>query len=157
MYKSYLRSLFALATSFLLLTGCATITTGTTQIVTVVTEKDVTGASCELLDQAGGTWRVSSTPGEVKVNKGDGPMTVVCHKEGYVDGSILVDEDVTGAAYGNIILGGVIGVAIDAASGAAQRYPDVLNVWMEPEHWGSLEERIAWLKLKRKSYQRSAD
>jgi hypothetical protein len=135
------------------MTGCATVTTGTGQTVNVITERDVTGANCDLVDQAGGKWHVSSTPGEVEVNKGDGPMTVVCHKEGYLDGSVMVDEDVTGATYGNILLGGAIGIAVDAASGAAQHYPDVITVWMEPEHWDSLEERIAWLKEKRASRQ----
>jgi len=137
--------------TLLWLQGCATVTTGTGQTITVITEKDIEGASCELADQAGRVWHVTSTPGEVTVNKGDGPMTVVCHKQGYRDGSVLVDEDVTGAAYGNILLGGAIGVAVDAASGAAQHYPDVIIVWIEPAHWASLEARIEWLREKRDS------
>lgn len=135
------------------LQGCATVTTGTGQTITIITERDVEGASCELVDQAFGVWHLDSTPGEVTVNKGDGPMTIVCRKPGYRDGSVLVDEDVTGATYGNILVGGGIGAAVDAASGAAQHYPDRVIIWMEPVHWESLEARIEWLKAKRASTQ----
>lgn len=133
----------------LALPGCATVATGTGQTVTVITQKDVTGARCKLTDQAGGVWYISSTPGSVTVAKGDGPMTVVCSKPGYRDGSVLVDEDVVGATYGNILIGGVIGVAVDAASGAAQAYPPRIDVWLEPAKWDSMEDRIEWLKEKR--------
>lgn len=144
---------FAVST-LLFLQGCATVSAGTGQTVTVVTQKGIEGASCKLTDQVGSVWHVSATPGTVTVNKGDGPMSVVCSKPGYRDGSVLVDEDVAGATYGNILVGGVIGVAVDAASGAAQRYPDVIEVWMEPAHWESLEARIEWLMQKRASLQK---
>ncbi len=135
--------------AMLLLQSCATVTTGTGQTITVVTERDVQGANCVLTDQENGEWKLTTTPGDVTVTKGGGPMTVVCRKEGYRDGSVLVDEDVVGATYGNILIGGVIGIAIDAASGASQNYPEVITIWMKPVRWESLEERIEWLRQKR--------
>ena len=128
--------------------GCATITTGTSQSVTVVTEKDVSGASCELADRKGGKWYVNATPGTVSVRKGDGPMSIVCNKEGFKTASIMVEESVSGATLGNVLIGGGIGIFIDAMSGSAQRYPDEIIVWMKPENWLSEEEKVAWEEAK---------
>jgi hypothetical protein len=130
------------------ISSCATITTGTTQTITVTTEKDVHDAHCELTDKKGGQWHVPSTPGTASVRKGDGPMSVVCKKEGYKPAVLSVDETIVGATFGNIILGGGIGILVDAASGAAQQYPDNVIMWMEPEEWSSVEEKLAWQKDK---------
>jgi len=77
-------------------------------------------------------------PGSASVRKGDGPMSIVCKKDGYKPAVMSVDETITGATFGNIILGGGIGVLVDAASGTAQEYPDTVTVWMEPKQWGSV-------------------
>ncbi|MEX2318399.1 MAG: hypothetical protein WD626_01005, partial [Bauldia sp.] len=58
-------------------------------------------------------------------------VTVNCTKECFRDGVGLVDTTIEAAAAGNIILGGVIGVGIDAASGAAHKYTPQVNVPME--------------------------
>jgi len=126
------------------LSGCATLVKGTDQQLTLNTEKGLEGATCELTDTKGGKWHVNDTPTTVTVQKGDGPMTVICRKEGHKTTTVVVDETVAGATFGNIILGGGIGILIDAASGAAQRYPDQITVWMEPLEWESEEERVAW-------------
>ena len=106
------------------------------------------GAKCELKDTKGGQWYISDTPGTVSVRKGDGPMSVTCTKEGHKTATLTVDEAVAGATLGNIILGGGIGIFIDAMSGAGQQYPDKIIVWMEPEEWRSEDERLEWLKAK---------
>lgn len=136
--------------------GCATITTGTTQSITVITEKDVAGAKCELTDSKGGQWYVNSTPGTVSVHKGDGPMTVICRKDGFKPATLLVEESVAGATLGNIIIGGGIGIFIDAMSGSAQRYPDKIIVWVEPDHWDSDAARDKWLTAKKEYEEKVA-
>lgn len=128
--------------------GCATITTGTSQSITISTEKNVTGAKCELTDTKGGQWYVNNTPGTVSVHKGDGPMTVICRKDGYKPATLIVEESVAGATLGNILIGGGIGIFIDAMSGSAQRYPDQIIVWVEPEQWDSEQARMEWFKEK---------
>ena len=130
------------------LTGCATITTGTDQSVTVMTEKNVSSANCELTDSKDGKWFVNNTPGTIPVRKGDGPMTVTCKKEGYLDTTTSVEETIVGATLGNILIGGGIGIIIDATSGAAQRYPDQIIVWMEPEEWESATAKQEWEQEK---------
>lgn len=128
--------------------GCATIVSGSSQSLTVTTEKGVEDASCELTDAKGGKWYVPSTPGFVTVRKGDGPMTAICKKDGYRVGKAMVDETLAGATLGNVLLGGGIGILVDATSGAAQEYPNEVIVWMEPLEWKSEKERIVWFEEK---------
>lgn len=130
------------------LSGCATITSGTSQAVNIVTEKDVQEAKCELTDKKGGKWFVPSTPGSATVRKGDGPLSIICKKNGYKTAKLMVDETLVPATFGNIILGGGIGILVDAASGAAQQYPDQILVWMEPEDFKTEQEKDVWLKEK---------
>lgn len=126
------------------ISGCATLVKGSDQELTLTTEKSVAGAECELTDAKGEKWHAADTPAIVTVKKGNGPMTVICKKEGYKTTTAVIEETVAGATFGNIILGGGIGVLVDAASGAAQHYPQQITVWMEPLEWKSEEERIAW-------------
>lgn len=126
-----------------LLTGCATIVSGTQQNVFVDTPH-VNGAECKLTDSKNGSWYLPGTPGSVSVVKGNGPMNIVCTKTGYEKSVVSVEESVTGATFGNIILGGGIGIFVDAASGAAQNYPDKVIVWMKPKNWASAAARKDW-------------
>ncbi len=132
----------------LILSACSTIVSGTQQSIFIDTPK-VDGAKCRLTDSKTGTWYLPVTPGSISVLKGDGPMNVVCTKDGYESETVSVDETLAGATLGNIILGGGVGFLIDAASGAAQKYPDKITVWMKPKKWTNKEEQKAWYADKR--------
>ena len=138
----------ALIAACITITGCASVTTGTTQSLSVETEHEVTGARCELTDSNASKWHIPDTPGTVEVKKGDGPMTIICSKEGYETAELVVEESFAGATLGNILLGGGIGVIIDASTGAAQKYPEQVIIWMKPEVWESDEQRIEWEQAK---------
>ncbi|MCX7631531.1 MAG: hypothetical protein N2038_14985 [Geminicoccaceae bacterium] len=131
------------ALASLLLAGCATVVSGTSQTVFVETP-GVEGASCRLTDSNQGSWYLPRTPGAVTVQKGAGPMNVVCEKQGYETTVVTVEEQLAPATLGNIILGGGIGLFVDAASGAAERYPDKIVVWMKPLSFASPEQEAAW-------------
>jgi len=112
-----------------LTTGCASITGGTSQTVSVQTKQDSTdiaGASCELKSDKG-TYHVT-TPGQVTVHRSYGDLQVTCSKEGQPDAVATVQSSTKGAAYGNILLGGGIGLGVDMASGAAYAYPDIITL-----------------------------
>lgn len=141
-----LKSLLPL-TLCVLAAGCSTITTGTSQPITITTAK-VTGAKCELVDSKNGRWVVGDTPGTMEITKGDGPLTVSCSKSGYKTTKIIVEEYFAGATLGNVILGGGIGIIVDAASGAAQEYPDEVLVWMEPNTFKSKAAKKEWFAEK---------
>ena len=117
--------------AILMLSACASVTKGTEQVVQVETP-GVAGASCKLKDTKFREWTVESTPGSALVQKGDGPMDVVCKKTGYHPGTLIVPESFEAMTIGNVLIGGVVGIAIDAASGAAQKYPDLIKVQMNP-------------------------
>lgn len=141
------------AVSLILLTGCATVVSGTQQNVFIDTPH-VSGASCKLTDSKNGTWFLESAPGSVSVHKGNGPLNIVCTKAAYERGVVSVEEGFSGATLGNIILGGGIGIFIDAASGAAQKYPDKIIVWMKPDRFPSEAARKSW-EDERAEYERA--
>lgn len=123
----YMRML-VLAGLGLALSGCATIIEGTTQSVSV-TSTPATGAKCKL--QSGeGVWYVT-TPGSVTIHKTKTTLDVSCSKDGFADASKAVRPHFNGATLGNIILGGLIGVGVDAATGADFNYPQAIDVPMK--------------------------
>ena len=132
-----------------LISSCATITTGTDQRIKVVTEKDIIGASCTLVDSKGNRSFIPRTPGTTYMTRGNAPLIITCTKPGYKTTTLEIDEDVAGATMGNIILGGGIGIIFDASSGAAQRYPDKVVIWMEPEEWSDENSKSQWEEERR--------
>ena len=120
-------SLFAL----LLAPACSTITTGTTQAVTVTT--DPPGAACHLQRNGQTVGIVNPTPGSVTVGKSTRDMQVTCTRAGSLQGSGTLAAEFQPATLGNIILGGVVGIVVDAASGAMGTYPPVVAVVLPPD------------------------
>lgn len=130
------------------LSNCATIVSGTSQGVFIETPK-VENASCDLKDQEGAVYHLAKSPGNVTVQKGNGPLTIICGKHGYENGTTLVESDFSDIAFGNILMpGGSIGILIDAITGAAQQYPDNITVWMKPFKWTSQAEKTDWYKQR---------
>jgi len=111
--------------------GCASITTSTTQTVSVQTQQkgtQVVGANCTLQNNKG-TWTVT-TPGSVVVHKSYGDMTATCNKDGMDPGSGVFQSSSNAGVWGNILAGGIIGYAVDANNGAGFSYPSTLSIEM---------------------------
>jgi len=113
-----------------LLGACATITKGTSQVVAVDTP-GVPGATCTIQTQSGP--QVVVTPASVNLSKGSNALPIQCTKECYVTGSSIIPSGTEAMAAGNVLLGGVIGLGVDAASGAMNKYPDIVTVAMMPD------------------------
>lgn len=116
-----------------LATGCATITGGPTQEMTVqargADEKEVTGALCVLKNERG-SWNVT-TPGKTTVKRSNERMEVTCTKSDAPQGSLSVESATRLAMMANIILpGGTAMAMMDHASGAAYEYPEAITVIM---------------------------
>ena len=112
--------------------GCATIVEGSDQILTVSTEP--AGAECELRRNGEVIGVVNQTPGSVTVDKSQYEITVSCQLEGYEEAVGTVEPEFEGMTAGNILLGGIIGIGVDAASGAMHEYePNVTVVLQEVE------------------------
>jgi hypothetical protein len=113
-------AVFAIATATLVGVGCATITKGTTQPVAITTP-GVTGAQCTLKSAAIGS-KVVSSPATIVLEKSQESIAVVCKKECFQDGTGIISSNTEAMAAGNLIAGGIIGLGIDAASGAMNKY-----------------------------------
>ena len=112
---------------FSLLSGCATIVSGTSQRVSVTTAP-VSGAMCSLTNPEG-TWYIS-TPSSVVSHKSVSFLDIECKKAGYYDGKATIKSRVKPAFFGNALFGGGIGLGIDAYDGAGFSYPTNIQVPM---------------------------
>ena len=113
----------------MLVSGCATVTTGQNQSVSVETRAkgtSVAGAACRLQNDKG-TWFVT-TPGSVTVNRAYGDLAIHCTHEKFPPGTMIVKSSTKPMAFGNILLGGVIGAGVDVATGSAYDYPTLISL-----------------------------
>lgn len=124
--KTFTSTLFIASVGFSvsLLSGCASIVSGTNQSISVVTPP-TTGAMCSLSNNKG-NWFINKTPGSVTVHQSYNDLNVSCNKKGYLPASQKVKSKTKAMAFGNAIFGGVIGAGVDVASGAAYKYPPVV-------------------------------
>ncbi|MBD8529601.1 MULTISPECIES: hypothetical protein [unclassified Massilia] len=131
--ENIVRTACVLATTALLasLTGCASIVSGTNQVVSVETISPagkLDGATCKLQNDKGVYY--VTTPGTVTVHRAYGDMNVTCDKAGMGSGVASFKSSTKGMMAGNLLFGGVIGAGVDAASGAAYDYPALLQIMM---------------------------
>ena len=110
--------------------GCATLTKGTTQPVALNTP-GAAGAQCTLNSQAIGT-KVVTTPATITLDKSQESITVLCKKECFQDGSTIIASNTETMAAGNLLVGGVVGLGVDAVSGAMNKYNADNQVAMVP-------------------------
>jgi hypothetical protein len=122
--------LFWLVAFCALLCGCATITKGTTQTIAVDTP-GVPGAVCTIETQSGP--RGVTTPGNVTLDKSSSPLPITCTKQCYLNGSNIIPSGTEAMAAGNVVFGGLVGLGVDAATGAMNKYPDMITVSMSPD------------------------
>jgi hypothetical protein len=115
--------------AFLALGGCASIVRGTSQSV-AITSPPVTGATCTL-SSSEGNWQVT-TPGSVTVERSSQDMQVRCEKDGYQPAVAVLPSNFEGWTVGNLVFGGIIGLGVDAATGAMHQYPKSFQVPMVP-------------------------
>ena len=126
----------------LLLGACATVTKGTDQTVAVIT--DPPGSACELSREGNTIAVINPTPGSVSLEKDKDTVIVRCEKAGHFDGMETLASSFQGMTFGNVIFGGVIGVGVDAASGAMHHYPPNVTVVLPPRRFVSAEARDAF-------------
>src|SRR5262245_1170423 len=97
----------------ILCSGCATVTRGATQSVSVDAPQ---GAVCTLTPPAIGT-RTITAPNTLVVEKGADNIAVHCKRACYRDGHGEIPSTIEEMTAGNVLIGGVIGLGVDIASG----------------------------------------
>ena len=107
----------------IILSGCASITESKNQSMSVTTG-DVKGAMCTLANSKGSYY--VTTPGSVMVRNACDQLSISCTKEGYVPANPAagtVQDKAKNMAWGNLVFGGIIGLAVDRTTGAGCQYP----------------------------------
>ncbi|HSY26544.1 MAG TPA: hypothetical protein VK832_03490 [Burkholderiaceae bacterium] len=115
----------------LLLSGCASIVNGTNQVVSIDAKNNgqaVGGVLCRL-ENGKGVFFVTA-PGTVTIHRAYEDLLIRCEKENLQPGTARVKSYTKATAYGNILLGGVIGAAVDVSNGSAYDYPSVISIVM---------------------------
>lgn len=109
--------------------GCATVTTGTTQPINI--DSDPQAAECTLTRE-GNVLGTVTTPAPLTIKRHASTIHVVCRKPGYEDGRSVMNSRFESASAGNFLVGGIIGVMVDASSGANSRYESNVMVRLTP-------------------------
>lgn len=125
--KSKFLALALAALAAFQLSACASIVKGSSASVAVTTPP-VQGANCALSSPEG-TWQLTS-PASITIPRSKHDIQVRCTKEGYQEAVAVIPSSFEGWTLGNIILGGVVGVVVDASTGAMNDYPNAFQVPM---------------------------
>ena len=98
----------------LLISSCATILNSGDQTVRINSnlpaEVQITNAKGELVS-------TMTAPGSVSLSKQDAPYEVVVSAQGYSTQTVVLDSKTTGSFWGNLIIGGGIGMIVDYING----------------------------------------
>ena len=129
--KSLVLRTVALALATTGLGGCASILSGTTQEVYVNTNPPA--ASCKLTREGKQIGSVNPTPAAAKIEKTKKDITITCNKDGYQTATYIDHSGTAGAFWGNVIAGGVIGMGVDSATGADNKYESPVNITLVPQ------------------------
>lgn len=134
----------------LLLGGCATLATSSSQTVTLTTEP--AGAACTFKREGKVVGIVNPTPGSLTVSKSHSALDVACVKEGYVDAAGTVGSKFQAMTFGNILFGGIIGIAVDAASGATAEYEPTITIRLTPSEFADAAARDVFFAQQRDTF-----
>lgn len=108
----------------------STIVKGTDQQVSVNTP-GVNGAMCQLQSPAIGT-RTVQPPANIILPKSKHNVAVTCQAQCYAKGVGTLASHTEMMTAGNVLFGGLIGLGVDAASGAMNKYDPGVEVVMTP-------------------------
>lgn len=125
-----LKYLFLLA--MVAATGCATVIEGGDQTVNVSTTgcEEHGVIQCSAVNDDGSSQLTA--PASVSVDKDMDDLTISCRsKDKVAYGEVIVESSYEAWNAGNLLLGGVIGVGVDAATGAMWNYPSSIIVPMK--------------------------
>jgi hypothetical protein len=125
----------------LLVSGCATVLSGTSQKVNVTTLPP--GAACTMTRDGTVLGSIAATPGTLEIGKGSGYLRLTCTKQGYLDAEVTAVSHYNTSTLWNHAGFGIIGLGVDSASGAMYHYVPDVRVQMIDEEFDSEASRDA--------------
>lgn len=139
MSKTLIRPVSTIA--LVLVTGCASIVSGTKQKIKIASTPTDSNISITQFDtNLESPFWSGKTPATVKVNRKKSYLVKIT-REGYQPAEISIQyKSMNGWVWGNIVFGGIIGAVIDTVDGAAYKLgPDDINVQLVREKIGGLD------------------
>lgn len=122
------------------LTSCASLFSGSKGKITIDNARPVTEPVTLTVDNQ--TYHHVEFPKEVKVKRGFKPSKITAKANGYEDGEATVDKKFNATTLWNIVLGGIPGMAIDAATGAIMK-PDAKHYTLNMQPKNYVERDVA--------------
>lgn len=107
------------------LSGCASIVSGSSQNINLSTNPPAS-VICDVKNERG-EWKVSPIPGSLLLKRSKSPLSIKCEGAGYY-GEYSKGGELEGWTVGNILFGGIVGLVIDAGTGAMFSYDDAIVV-----------------------------
>jgi len=128
------KKIVCLIAMLFVLSGCATVFSGTTQNINVMaidseTNEPIKGVKCTVRDGDGMVHVVMGNPGTFVINKGQGALTPICKKDDYTQISYGVGENFNAITLINVLFWP--GFIVDIATGAMKKYPSHMTIMME--------------------------
>lgn len=124
-----MKSIYLAASAALLFSGCASVVNDTTHPVRVETKTEagvlVPGADCTLTNDKASTTVKSGDIANVRRSNAD--LVITCKLSTNSEAAAKATSRVNGGMFGNILLGGGVGMVIDHNRGTAYTYP----TWMQ--------------------------
>lgn len=117
--KPYLYSLCILP-----IAACASIVEGSSQSINLQTNPPLQ-ANCRLSNERG-VWQTQA-PAMVQVKRSKSDLNVDC-RSSEIGGSVANSSDAESWTVANLVLGGIIGLGVDAGTGAMFSYDDAITV-----------------------------
>lgn len=84
-------------------------------------DQPITGANCRVTSDKG-TWNLV-TPATFEIPKSSSDARIICEKPGEPKGEAVAKSSFKSNTVGNVLIGGIIGIAVDAMTGAMWAYP----------------------------------
>lgn len=137
--KTQVARLSAVLLTTVIIIGCGSIMHGTRQEVSFQTAPE--GAVIEVSDAMGVSYGSCETPCTLDLKrKKEYHVTVT--KSGYEPADFIIERKTSGWIWGNILLGGVIGLVIDLTNGAAYKLsPETLQLTLQKGETGAIIPR----------------
>jgi len=135
--------------------ACATMVNGTTQDLYVETQPE--GASCKIDRQGATVGTVNPTPGKATIPRHKDNVVVSCSHDGFEQSNDVLAPSFSGATFGNLLFGGIVGAIIDSSSGANNKYPEKVTVILTPAAFPSEAARDLYFDGVRSRLSTAAD
>ncbi len=131
------KKILALTLSMTIMSGCSSIVSKSDYAVAISSNPG--GSSFVITNRAGQKVESGVTPSTVTLRSSSGyfkgeAYTIVLNKEGFTEKTYTITSSVDGWYFGNILLGGLIGMLIvDPATGAMYNLPDRVDISLDQD------------------------